>query len=52
MAPWVLNKLEGQFKSDITPIAISESANFLLGRMCMVVHRTVEGNREAEEILE
>lgn len=44
-----LYKLAGQIKSIMTPISISESANFLLNRMYAVVHRTVSGNQVREE---
>lgn len=39
-----LYRLAGQIKSIMTPISISESANYLLVRMNAVVHRTVSGN--------
>ncbi|MCJ7483975.1 MAG: hypothetical protein MUO31_13535 [Thermodesulfovibrionales bacterium] len=44
-----LYRLAGQIKSIMTPISISESANFLLSRMYAVVHRTVAGTWKVEE---
>ena len=44
-----LYKLAGQIKSIMPPIAISESANFLLSRMYAVLCRIVVGAWEVEE---
>jgi hypothetical protein len=44
-----LYKLAGQIKSIMTPIAISESANFLLNRMYAVLCRIVVGGWEVEQ---
>jgi hypothetical protein len=39
-----LYKLAKQIRSVMTPVAISESANFLINRMHMIIHRTITGN--------
>jgi hypothetical protein len=44
-----LYKLAGRLGSVMTPISISDSANFLLGRMFTAINWTVAGNWEVEE---
>ena len=44
-----LYKLGGQLKSAMTPISISDSVNFLLGRMYSVVQRTTSEDQTGGE---
>ena len=44
-----LYKLAGQLKSAMTPVSISDSVNFLLGRMYSVVRRTAFGENAVDD---